>query len=281
MKKNLAKHKCTLQKENGITLIALIVTIIVLLILAGIALNAIVGDNGVLNQSEKAKITNKKDSYYEEIKLEVMSEQTERAETPKENELFIESLNNKLLKKDWIVNTIICNEDTVIIVETVEGYEIYIDVINDKEQAKIRENSFGKIKEPVTITYDVNGGDGENLEKQVRTGLSVRLNDMGIKKKKYTLVGWCENPNPGEGEIIYSLGSSFTIDGNATLYAIWEKTPITVNFYANEGTGTMGKSTIDPDETTSIQGNIMNLRNGIRKLMVVEQVIQIRLDLCL
>ena len=37
-----------LQKEKGITLIALVVTIIVLLILAGVTIAALSGDNGIL-----------------------------------------------------------------------------------------------------------------------------------------------------------------------------------------------------------------------------------------
>lgn len=41
-------------KENAITLIALIITIIILLILAGVAISAVVGDNGILNQAVNA-----------------------------------------------------------------------------------------------------------------------------------------------------------------------------------------------------------------------------------
>ena len=40
--------------NSGVTLIALIITIIVLLILAGVTISMVVGDNGVLNQATKA-----------------------------------------------------------------------------------------------------------------------------------------------------------------------------------------------------------------------------------
>ena len=44
------------QKRNsGITLIALVITIIVLLILAGISISMVLGDNGIINQSVKAR----------------------------------------------------------------------------------------------------------------------------------------------------------------------------------------------------------------------------------
>ena len=42
-------------RERGITLIALVITIIVLLILAGVAISALTGDSGILSNSEKAK----------------------------------------------------------------------------------------------------------------------------------------------------------------------------------------------------------------------------------
>ena len=48
------KHKPKF-KERGITLIALVITIIVLLILAGVALSALTGDSGILNNAESAK----------------------------------------------------------------------------------------------------------------------------------------------------------------------------------------------------------------------------------
>ena len=47
MKKQIAK-------KTGITLIALIITIIVLLILAGVTINVLVGDNGVVSKAMEA-----------------------------------------------------------------------------------------------------------------------------------------------------------------------------------------------------------------------------------
>ena len=41
-------------KENGITLIALVISIIVMLILAGVSLNAVIGDNGIITQAQNA-----------------------------------------------------------------------------------------------------------------------------------------------------------------------------------------------------------------------------------
>ena len=44
-----------LKDESGITLIALVVTVIVLIILAGVSINMLVGDNGIITQAQKSK----------------------------------------------------------------------------------------------------------------------------------------------------------------------------------------------------------------------------------
>ena len=51
-----------MKRENGITLISLVVTIVVMMILAGITIDATIGDNGLLTavekQNEKIKDSN-------------------------------------------------------------------------------------------------------------------------------------------------------------------------------------------------------------------------------
>lgn len=57
------------KNEKGITLIALIITIIVLLILAGVSLNAIVGENGIISNAQKSSIATKFAKYKEEVEF--------------------------------------------------------------------------------------------------------------------------------------------------------------------------------------------------------------------
>ena len=47
------------KNNKGITLIALVVTIVVLLILAGISINALIGDNGLIKGHKMQKINGK------------------------------------------------------------------------------------------------------------------------------------------------------------------------------------------------------------------------------
>lgn len=58
-------------QTKGITLIALVITIIVLLILAGVTISTLTGDNGLLEKTGKAKEANKEASALEKIRLEV------------------------------------------------------------------------------------------------------------------------------------------------------------------------------------------------------------------
>ena len=47
--------KNKLKNNKGITLVALVVTIVVLLILAGVSINLVVGQNGVIKKAQDAK----------------------------------------------------------------------------------------------------------------------------------------------------------------------------------------------------------------------------------
>lgn len=67
--------KC--KNEVGITLIALTITIIVLLILAGVTIAALSGENGILTQVQKAKINTDKASVIEQAKTDVLGIQAE------------------------------------------------------------------------------------------------------------------------------------------------------------------------------------------------------------
>lgn len=44
-----------LKGQNGVTLVALVVTIIVLIILAGVSIAMVIGDNGIIPQAERAR----------------------------------------------------------------------------------------------------------------------------------------------------------------------------------------------------------------------------------
>ncbi|MFQ8661604.1 MAG: hypothetical protein ACLR9X_05855 [Clostridia bacterium] len=62
--------KCSKKSNGGITLIALVITIIVLLILAGVSISMLTGDNGIITQAQKAKEKTEEAKIREEQQLE-------------------------------------------------------------------------------------------------------------------------------------------------------------------------------------------------------------------
>ena len=78
--------KTKISKERGITLIALVITIIVLLLLAGVAIAMLTGQNGVLTQANNAKIKNDQSSLNEEVGLAVQTDRINK-ETGEEGSL--------------------------------------------------------------------------------------------------------------------------------------------------------------------------------------------------
>lgn len=66
------KRNILIKSRNGITLIVLVITIIILLILAGITTAVLTGDNGLLNEAGNAKQASEVADAIEAIQFEVM-----------------------------------------------------------------------------------------------------------------------------------------------------------------------------------------------------------------
>lgn len=82
-----------MKKEKGITLIALIVTIIVLLILAGISIGMLTSDNGIIKQAQIAKRETERSDIEEKINVIVIDNSKERV---MDKDKLINDFENKL-----------------------------------------------------------------------------------------------------------------------------------------------------------------------------------------
>lgn len=109
-----------MQKNKGITLVALVVTIIVLLILAGVSIAALTGDNGILSRAQEAANKSDLEAIKEDIKLQISGEVAINEGTSPTNETL-----KSILEK---YGTVIYEEDGVIVkgVTTEKGYEILL-----------------------------------------------------------------------------------------------------------------------------------------------------------
>jgi len=94
-----------LKDNNGIILVALVVTIIVLIILAGISINLILGDNGIITKAKEAskaqEIAEIKENVQMKIaELEMQKLQNGQVITQAEIETILQSQNLEVIKND-------------------------------------------------------------------------------------------------------------------------------------------------------------------------------------
>lgn len=80
--------RITKENNNGITLIALIVTIIVLLILAGISIASLNRENGILNQTNSGKEKTEKAEIIERAQIDILGFQAENNGRLSKNQLI-------------------------------------------------------------------------------------------------------------------------------------------------------------------------------------------------
>lgn len=133
------------KNDTGITLVALVITIIVMLILAGVAINLTIGENGLIVKTQQAKNEYQKVAVKEELELGIIDVM---AKVPQDNEL---SMNDYIIKElpNHLKQEIVMNEDLTGIYK---GYEYWID---DKYVVHIDE----KIDKEDLIQYLYKEGD--------------------------------------------------------------------------------------------------------------------------
>ena len=99
MKQELLKN---VTKQNGITLIALVITIIVLLILAGVSIAMLTGQNGILTQAQNASTQTEIAEAKEKAQMDIMAWQSERLENGQDATLNDETVKTILTGKDYV-----------------------------------------------------------------------------------------------------------------------------------------------------------------------------------
>lgn len=136
-----------LDKNQGITLIALVITIIVLLILAGVTINLTLGENGIFKTAGQAAEKHTKSVLKEEIELAIVDIQTE--ELARGNFVTLEKLANRDL-----VNKLAGIEATLENNEIIGSYKEYEYVIDKNFKVTIG----GKVQ-GINIQYTLNSNN--------------------------------------------------------------------------------------------------------------------------
>ena len=293
-----------MKKENAITLVALIVTIIILLVLAGITIATLGGENGLFARVKQAK------------KAHVQSEMQEQL-TLALNELQIEKKGNASLDdvtQDWI-NTVISSDYSPIIKEdaSIDGKMVVMNkndiagrfIVNQKLEISKTEFDIstlefeyetekienGKVKILIKITDKVNGlkqvdYPGPNEEPLI---MDNRKTPLGIDYyvelgKEYKFVITTGDGNKTEKTIkiddyyynvTKTLAENTVIDNNATKAAYnktYEATVSTEGNYAITGiTVTMGGQAVK-----TAGNNVVDINTGKIKIENVTGDIDIK-----
>ena len=168
-------------KERGITLIALVITIIILLILAGITIGLVTGDNGILAQASKAQEKTTQAQEEESIKLAIMASSIEENGYQKFTEENLQKVINEQFG-DGKAKVYSNEKDTFSV------------IFQNKDSAyRIESNGdINKIDIAFTIT---NEEEYKNFIKEVNSGNSFEnqyvylLNDLDFQSEEIDIVG--------------------------------------------------------------------------------------------
>ena len=116
--------------NQGITLIALVITIIVLLILAGITIATVTGDNGILNKANLAREETKKKEYEEVLKIIGNGLRPDKVINYETSEEYMKKYSEKIEEDETFNKSIIKLDEKkdpiIIVVETQEGYIYWV-----------------------------------------------------------------------------------------------------------------------------------------------------------
>ncbi len=159
-----------MKKNKGITLIALVITIIVLLILAGVSIAMLLGENGILNQAQKAKVETRGATVEEECNLWKMNQKMD-AEATEGTAQTLQKLLDSLEKR----NLITAEERATI--ETTKKITIGERTIN-----------FYKEEEQAKVGVKVTGGNKPYVDAD---------KDIAIIPEGFTIVPGCEDVSEG------------------------------------------------------------------------------------
>ena len=131
------KNKRNYLKEKGITLIALVVTIVVLLILAGVSISVLFGDNGIIKRAQESRSTVDKSQDRDEISITLTDWEIEKETKGTSFEEY--------MKKKYGEDKVTAVDENEVIVTTEKGNRYRV-----KTDGTI--TSTVKVKEPVNVS---------------------------------------------------------------------------------------------------------------------------------
>ena len=268
------KHK-SFKRKDGITIISLVITIVILLILAAVSISLVVGNNGVLTQASNAVVESRKAEAREDVEMAFASAETDYWTEWTKNSSIVKNRAYFQTKLPGYLNktgTFLSIEDG----EEVGTYEVKYEKFGNEYTFIVRngkvlfdgavastggsgtesstENttggngSGGTVGETEQATYTVkfngNGGTGNMSNQDFIVGKSQELTANGFTREGYEFLGW--NTDQNVTTAIYGDSANLSlsnINGDiVNLYAIWRKGGVAASAVSSSPTTYYGKT---------------------------------------
>ena len=204
------------KEMKGITLIALVITIVVLMILAGVSINTVLGDDGIIKKAKEAAETTKRASAEEEMNRLVLEYQLAK------NDETLESFLQEKVTEGRIDGVTDNGDGTITITKKVEGKDYTITV--KKPVAPTPSVKVGAIR----VVSDSTGAGSSLGEASTRKGTTLYI------MIESTISGGTTTVSPQVPYAVTENGTyKFTVTGTVDGKTYTKNVTATVNQYKN------------------------------------------------
>ena len=206
-----------IKEMKGITLVALVVTIVVLLILAGVSINTVLGDDGIIEKAKEKAEATKQASAEEEMNRLVLEYQLAK------NDETLESFLQEKVTEGRIDGVTDNGDGTISITKKVEGKDYTITV--KKPVAPTPSVKVGAIR----VVSDSTGAGSSLGEASTRKGTTLYI------MIESTISGGTTTVSPQVPFAVTENGTyKFTVTGTVNGKTYTKNVTATVNQYKNE-----------------------------------------------
>ena len=204
------------KEMKGITLIALVITIVVLMILAGVSINTVLGDDGIIKKAKEAAETTKRASAEEEMNRLVLEYQLAKSDETLESFLQEKVTEGRI---DGVTDN---GDGTITITKKVEGKDYTITV--KKPVAPTPSVKVGAIR----VVSDSTGAGSSLGEASTRKGTTLYI------MIESTISGGTTTVSPQVPYAVTENGTyKFTVTGTVNGTAYTKEVSVTVNQFKN------------------------------------------------
>ena len=204
------------KEMKGITLVALVITIVVLLILAGVSINTVLGDDGIIKKAKEAAEATKRASAEEEMNRLVLEYQLAS------NDETLESFLQEKVTEGRIDEVTDNGDGTITITKKLEGKDYTITV--KKPAASTPSVKVGTIR----VVSDSTGAGSSLGEASTRKGTTLYI------MIESTISGGTTTVSPQVPYAVTENGTyKFTVTGTVDGTAYTKEVSVTVNQFKN------------------------------------------------